>query len=110
MLRHSELSLLGALAEEALEDLRADKLFIGSPAIHPDYGLSADDLAEVQTDRAVMAAAREITVLADQTKFGRIATVRVAPITRVRRIVTDTGIAADHLAGLREQGIDVDLA
>lgn len=110
MLRHSELSLLGALAEEALEDLRADKLFIGSPAIHPDYGLSADDLAEVQTDRAVMAAAREITVLADQTKFGRIATVRVAPITRVRRIVTDTGIAADHLASFREQGIDVELA
>lgn len=110
VLRHSELSLLGALAEDALENLRADTLFMGSPAVHVDYGLSADDMAEAQTDRALIAAARENVVLADRTKFGRVATVRVATIAQVRRIVTDAGIAADHLAALREQGIVVDVA
>ena len=109
-LRHAELSLLGALAVDALENLRADKLFIGSPAIHVDYGLSADDMAEAQTDRALLASAREITVLADRTKFGRVATVRVAPMARVRRIVTDAQLPDDHLIALREQGIVVELA
>ena len=58
VLRHSELSLLGALAEDALDNLRVDKLFIGSSAIHVDHGLSADAPAEVQTYPALVAAAR----------------------------------------------------
>ena len=109
VLRHSELSLHGPLAEDALENLRVDKLFIGSPAIHVDHGLSADDLAEAHTDRALMATAREITVLADHTKFDRVRTIRVVPMTRVSRIVTDDGIAADQLSALERLGIAVDV-
>lgn len=109
VLRHSELSLVGALAEESLRNLRVAKLFIGSPAIDVTYGLSADDPAEVQTDRALMAAAREITVLADHTKFNRIRTIRVVPMSRVARIVTDTGLPAVQLAALRELDIAVDV-
>jgi DeoR/GlpR family transcriptional regulator of sugar metabolism len=109
VLRHSELSLLGALAENALADLRVDKLFIGSSAIDVDYGLSADDPAEVQTDRALVATAREITILADHTKFDRLRTLRVIPMSRVSRVVTDSGIAADQLAALQRIGVAVDV-
>ena len=110
ILRHSELSLLGILPEEALKNLRADKLFIGSSAIHVDYGLSADDMAEVQTDRALVAAAREITVMADRTKFGRVRTARVVAMDEVYRVVTDRETPEEHLQALREQGILVELA
>ena len=110
VLRHSSFSLLGLLAEGALEHLRADKLFTGIPAIHVDYGLSADDLTEAQMDRVIMASAREVTVLADHTKFGRVTTVRVAPIEQIRRVVTDEGTPAEQLAALREQGIAVEVA
>jgi DeoR family transcriptional regulator, aga operon transcriptional repressor len=108
-LRHSELSMLGALTEDALQNLRADKLFMGTPAIHPEYGLSADDLTEVQSDRNIMAAARDIIVLADHTKFGRIATMRQAPMERIRRLITDTGIPETYVTALRERGVDVEV-
>jgi DeoR/GlpR family transcriptional regulator of sugar metabolism len=107
VLRHSELSILGALTEDALKNLRADKLFLGTPAIHVDYGLSADDMTEVQSDRNIMAAAREITVLADHTKFGKIATMRQAPIERVRRLITDWQAPESDLTALRKQGVEV---
>lgn len=110
VLRHSELSLLGALTEDALRNLRAQKLFIGSSAIAVDYGLSADDLAEVQTDRAIMSVCRSITVVADHSKFGRVRTLRVIPIERVNRIVTDSGTDPQQLDGARELGIDVIVA
>jgi len=109
VLRHSELSMLGPLAEDALGNLRVDKLFMGSPAIHVDYGLSADDTTEVQSDRNIMAAAREVIVLADHTKFGKIAMMRVAPIVQVRRLITDSGIPGSTLAALREVGIEVEV-
>ena len=109
-LRHSELSMLGALTEDALKDLRADKFFMGTPAVHVDYGISADDMTEVQSDRALMASAREINVLADHTKFGKIATVRQAPIKRVSRVITDAGVRETDVMSLREQGVEVAVA
>jgi DeoR/GlpR family transcriptional regulator of sugar metabolism len=106
-LRHSELSVLGALTEDALKNIRADKLFLGTPAIHVDYGLSADDMTEVQSDRHIMAAAREITVLADHTKFGKIATMRQVPIERVQRLITDWQTPESAITALRKQGVEV---
>ena len=109
-LRHSEMSMLGALTEDALSNLRADKLFMGSPAVHVDYGFSADDMTEVQSDRALMASAKEITVMADHTKFGKIAMMRVAPIGRMRRLISDSMVPEAVVADLREQGMEVELA
>ncbi len=67
-------------------------------------------MAEAQRDRVILGAAREVTVLADHTKLGRVATVRVAPIAHVRRLVTDDKAPPDVLAALRERGIAVDVA
>src|SRR5215203_5884716 len=93
VLRNSELSMLGALTEDALHNLRADKLFMSSPAIHVDYGFSA----------------KEIIVLADHTKFGNIAMMRVAPIERVRRIITDSGTSEEVVAACEELGVEVEV-
>lgn len=110
MLRHTEFALLGAFAEEALENLRADKLFIGFAAIHVDYGFSSDDLLDVQASRSLMAAAREVIVLADHTKFGKIATIRVAPIKSVHRLVTDAATPRDDITTLRDHSVTVTIA
>lgn len=109
-LRHSEMSMLGAITEDVLRDLRVDKLFMGSPAVHHEHGFSADDMTEVQSDRNIMAIANEVTVLADRTKFGRIATMRQAPITDVRRVVTDSGAPPPAVEAIREQGVEVVVA
>lgn len=109
VLRNSELSMLGVLTEDALHNLRADKLFMSSPAIHVDYGFSADDMTEVESDRNMMSSAQEITVLADHTKFGKIAMMRVAPIESARRIITSSSTSTAMVAALREQGIEVEV-
>jgi DeoR/GlpR family transcriptional regulator of sugar metabolism len=109
VLRQSELTLLGPLAEDALENLRADKLFMGSSAIHVDYGLSAENFAEARSDQTLMTAAREVIVVADHTKFGRVATVRVTPLERIRRIITGSAIAEVDIRALEEHGIAVEL-
>lgn len=110
VLRHSELTVLGSLTEDAMENLRADKLFMGSPAVHVDYGLSAENLAEASNDKTLMKSAREIVVLADHTKFGRVAMVRVSPLKRIRRIITDTDVSADDARILAEHDVTLELA
>jgi DeoR/GlpR family transcriptional regulator of sugar metabolism len=108
VLRHSELTILGSLGEDAMENLRADKLFMGTSALHADYGLSAENFAEARSDQTLMNASREVIVLADHTKFGRVATVRVAPLQRIRRIITGNELASDDVRLLQEQGLAVE--
>ena len=66
-------------------------------------------MLEVESDRNMMASAKEIIVLADHTKFGNIAMMRVAPIERVRRIITDSGTAGAVVAACEEQGVEVEV-
>ena len=108
MLRHSELTLLGSLGEDAMANLHADKLFMGASAIHPEYGISAENLAEARSDQTLIASARELIILADHTKFGRVAMARVSPLNRIRRIVTGHELPAAEASLLHERGIIVE--
>ncbi len=106
-LRHSELSLLGHPTMQALQDLRADKVFHGTFAIDPERGLDGSYLREVETDRRIIAAARELIVLADHTKFGQVGSVRLMPIESVSTVVTDTEAPPDAVQALQARGITV---
>ncbi len=106
-LRHSELSLLGHLTLTALADLRADKIFQGTFALDPERGLEGIYLQEVETDRALITAARELVVLADSSKFSRVGAVRIVPMAAVSTLVTDTAAPTQAVQTLRERGITV---
>jgi DeoR family transcriptional regulator, aga operon transcriptional repressor len=82
-------SLIGHITEQALEELRADKVIFGIRAIHPEYGLTNDYLPETMTDRAILRVARQVIVVADHTKLGRVSTAFVAPLSKVNILITD---------------------
>jgi DeoR family transcriptional regulator of aga operon len=105
MLRDSELSFIGHITEQALNEVRADKVFIGTRAISLEDGLTHEYLPETMTDRAILKAGKEIIVLADHTKFGRTATVLLAPLERIHTIVTDDLAPSDFIQSVREKGI-----
>jgi DeoR/GlpR family transcriptional regulator of sugar metabolism len=107
MLRDSELSFIGNITEQSLAELRADKVLIGSRAISLEHGLTHDYLPETVTDRAILKAGKEIIVLADHTKFGRAATVLLAPLERIHTIVTDEQTSDEFITTVQERGIRV---
>jgi DeoR/GlpR family transcriptional regulator of sugar metabolism len=110
MMRPSELSLVGHIAEQTLREVRVDKVVIGIPAISLEAGLTNDYLPEVVTDRTIIAMAAQLILVADHSKFGRVASAYVAPVERVTTIVTDPQTDAHALARLRQLGIRVIVA
>jgi DeoR/GlpR family transcriptional regulator of sugar metabolism len=110
MLRQSELSFIGHITEQSLEEVRADKVFIGTRAIDLEQGLTNDYMPETLTDRAIMRVGREVIVVADHAKFGRVSTVMLAPIESIDIIVTDPGTSRDFIEGVQEHGIRVVIA
>ena len=107
LLRHSELSLVGHITEQALKELRADKVIMGMRAISIKEGLTNDYLPETMTDRAIINFAPEIIVVADHSKLGRVSTAYVAPVKQITALVTDARADPIFLNCLREMGIRV---
>jgi DeoR family transcriptional regulator of aga operon len=110
MLRDSELSFIGHITEQALYEVRADKVIIGIRAISLEQGLTNDYLPETLTDRAILNAGRETIVVADHTKCGVISTAFLAPLTAMRTLVTDSGTDAEFIESLRALDIEVIVA
>jgi len=107
LLRQSELSFIGHIAEQSLAEVRADKVFIGTRAISFEHGLTHEYLPETMTDRAILKAGREIIVMADHTKVGRAATVLLAPLDSIHTIITDEQTPLDFIKAVERGGIRV---
>ncbi len=109
-LRSSELSLLGHLTMQAMQELRANQIYHGTFSLDPEHGLAGSFMQEVETDRIMIAAARELIVLADCSKFERSGPVRLAPVERIAIVVTDVLTPLAALEALRAKGIQVIVA
>jgi DeoR/GlpR family transcriptional regulator of sugar metabolism len=106
-LRRSELSFIGHIAEQGLQELRPQKVFMGIRAASLADGLTSDYLPEVSTDRVIIHSAQEVILVADHSKFGKVSTALVAPVTAVQKLVTDDQTPQQIIAGIRELGIEV---
>lgn len=62
-----------------------------------------------ETKRALIGAAREITLVCDSSKFGTAGPILISPLSVVRRVITDDAIPLADLAWLKAEGITVDL-
>jgi DeoR/GlpR family transcriptional regulator of sugar metabolism len=110
ILRTRNLSMVGYPAERNLQGVRADKVITGIRGIDPEYGLTSDDLHEMKTNLAIMAISKHLIVVADHTKFGRVATSRTAPLSAASVIVTDAQAPQEMVAEIRDMGVEVVLA
>lgn len=107
MLRPTELSMVGHIAEQAIREFRADKVFMGMRAVDAQQGFTNDFLPETMTDRAILAIAPQVIIVSDHTKFGRVSSVLVAPVSSVQKIITDSGTSPDCIEELRALGVEV---
>lgn len=107
VLRHSEGSMIGHIAEQALKELRLHKVFLGVRALDVDAGLTNDYLPEAMTDRQILSAGRQVILLADHSKCGRVSSGVLAPLSRVHTLITDTGTPEEFVTRVRALGVSV---
>lgn len=98
---------VGADAIESLRAIRADLVFLGICGLHPQIGVTTDDIEERHAKAAMIDGAAEVVALADHDKLGTAMPFVVAPMTAVTHLVTDAEVGEDALAPYRALGIDV---
>lgn len=106
-LYRASFAAVGAQAVEAIRQYHVDKLFLGVCGIDDNMGLTNTNREEAEVKKAAIEIAGEVIVLADSSKFGRVAFAGIAPLDVVDRVVTDSGVDPRWVALLRGKGIDV---
>ena len=110
MLRDSELSFIGHITEQALAEIRADKVIMGTRGLSLEHGLTNDYLQETLTDRAILKTGRQVIIVADYTKINRVSTALLAPLRSIHTLVTDSKADKKFIQAVKKQGIAVVVA
>lgn len=106
-LRRNSFSMVGPLAEDVLEEMNADILFLGVDGFDPEIGVTTPNLQESRVNRAMIKAARRVVAVCDSTKFTRRSMSRIAPPSAIHCVITDRSLPAATAEALRANNIEV---
>ncbi len=86
------------------------KLFLAVTGISDDGLLTYPGLSDISVKKAMIGAAREVYLVADSTKMGKISFAALGHIDMVHHIITNADVDEKYVGMFRDRGVDVILA
>lgn len=102
--------LLGNQIIRLLQGLRIDKVFLGADAVDIDFGVSNSTLQEAEIKNEAISRGAQTVLLADHTKFGKVALAKVCSLEQIDIFITDSQIDPVYLEKLQTKGCRMVLA
>lgn len=100
-IRTPSAALVGPVADLTLRSLHVDQLFLGAHGMSAAAGFSTPNLAEAETNRALIEGASQVIMCVDSTKWGSVGLASFATLSRADVLITDDGLDADAIHILR---------
>jgi DeoR/GlpR family transcriptional regulator of sugar metabolism len=107
VVRPGETSLVGDLARKTLESLFVDRLFLGVGAVDTKSGLTEYNMEDTAIKQTMIANSMEVVLVADSSKFQRVAFTFVAPFKAIHHVVTDADSPEEVLSAFKDAGATV---
>lgn len=107
IVRRSYHSLVGFLTEDNLRQVHADRLFLGTSGIRAGGHVMDTTAVEVPLKRAMIAAADQVVLLADASKFPGTGIAKVCGPDDVDVVVTNAPIDRSTFEALRDADVEV---
>jgi DeoR family transcriptional regulator of aga operon len=101
---------VGPLAEDVLEEMHADILFLGVDGFDVEQGVTTPNVLESRVNRAMVKAARRVVAVCDSTKFGRRSLSRIVSPAAIHQVITDKNVPQQIVEALQSQNIEVTIA
>ncbi len=100
----------GPAAERYVDEVLAQKAFIGADSLSLEYGITTPNSYEAQVERRLMKQAKTVYVLADHSKMGKVTLARQAGLQEMHCVITDRGTPPAFIRGLQDAGVSVIVA
>ena len=101
------LSVSGHETLRLLQGIKADLLFTGVCAIHPEVGISSLHFEEVPVKQALIDSASQVIAVTTADKLGAVEPFVVAPCSRLHTLITERHVATGNIEDYRKLGIEV---
>ena len=98
--------VLNNLTSDPFENYSGSIAIMGTEGV-TETSFTNDEKLVIQAERAMIAHAREVIVLADDSKFGAIGPLTLCPVEKASRIITTMEADEALVRVLREKGIDI---
>jgi DeoR/GlpR family transcriptional regulator of sugar metabolism len=95
-------ALVGPIADAAIRSLFVDTLFLGVHGMDPVCGFTTPNLAEGETNRTLISRARQLVVLADNTKWRNVGLSAIAPLSAASVVVSDDTLPLEARSTISE--------
>jgi DeoR/GlpR family transcriptional regulator of sugar metabolism len=96
-------ALVGPVAVTAMRSLHVDMLFLGVHGMNEHAGFTTSNLMEAEINRALVASASQLIVVADHTKWGMTGVSSMAELDDATMLVTDSGLPSAVVKRLSER-------
>lgn len=107
LVRSRDRGIVGEAAIDLIRQFKVDIGIIGISGIDPDGSLLDFDYREVRVAQAIIENSRAVFLVADHTKFGRNALVRLGTLEQVDTLFTDRKPPAEMMERLCEAKVEV---
>ncbi len=98
---------VGSMAVSQIRSFRAHHAVLTIGALDLRTGIMDFCIEEAQVAKAMIEQAESVTILADNSKIGRIASFEVCNLEKVTNLVCDQILTPDYQAALMEAGVNV---
>jgi DeoR/GlpR family transcriptional regulator of sugar metabolism len=98
------------MALTELKQYHVKYAFIGTDGISTESGFTSHLVENAEIIRTMADQSRETIVLSDSTKIGKAGFVKIFPLERVSRLITDKGINENEKKELVKAGINIEIA
>src|ERR1700727_2267088 len=109
VVRSESYELSGPIAEASLTGLNLNVAFIGVDGIDAGAGCTTHHEVEAHTNAGMINCARRVVAVADSSKIGKVAFVRICEATAVDELITIAAAAAEAVRALTACGVHVTL-
>ena len=100
-------SLTGNAALTFLDDVYMDKVFLSVTGLDAERGATTLETDEALVYRKMLKQSKQIIVVADSSKLGKVSPAFICPANEIHLLITDTGATTEALAPFERQGIRV---
>jgi len=103
-------TFVGSLTKPFVSQIHVDTAFMGTIGLSVRDGMTTTDPREAHTKELVMSNARQVVMLADNSKIGKVSFVKFGSLDDIDVLITDSGAARDEVSKLKKNGIKVVVA
>ena len=100
-----QMAMLGSISEKTLQHYFFDKAVIGTAGVDLKCGLSGFSQESTDMCSALIGRSKEVILVADSSKFGKVNHIAFATLDQIDVIVTDSNLDQSFRTALEEKGI-----